>query len=307
MTWKEIKLHTLQKMFAAEGTTIPNDDATVDYIAGMPQAANEALQILSTAGKYIVKKIEIAHTPLPNLIPRNVASKIHQIIDSQKEFEADRARAYYIEFLGKGELDIYVGDSLVETVSLVSQTFFKPYSGLIENPERENVRLVIKTEYAVSVKNIALYNVLFDSAEEIQPYSEKIKYDLSQLADDFYLLNSDEIYYEGEDPRYISTNKFFQEGNRILVLDREMPGNYTVYYNAYPGRITQNTADDYELPLDPEVVVLLPLYMASELYKDDDIGLATTYRNEFEVARELLRNGVPSPSAEEFTSESGWC
>ena len=42
-TWKDIKVITLQKMFAAEGSVIPNDESVKDYIAGMPGAANEAL------------------------------------------------------------------------------------------------------------------------------------------------------------------------------------------------------------------------------------------------------------------------
>lgn len=306
MTWKDIKLATLQKMFAAEGKNIPTDDAAAEYIAGMPQVANEALQILSTAGKYIVKKIEIAHTPLPNLIAENIADKIHTVIDDEVEFEGDGARAYYFEFLGRGTLEVYVNGALIETKGLVSATHFAPYRGTIRNTDKEKVAIKIKTAYSASIKNIALYRVLFDADEEVQTYGEKIKYDLKELLDDFYCMNSNEIYYEGENPRYVRTNDYYQEANNVLVLDRNMPGNYTVYYNAYPAPITHETLDEYELPLDPEVAVLLPLYMASQLYKDDDAGIATTYRNEFEVARGLLIGTTPSPSAEQFISESGW-
>lgn len=306
MTWKDIKLATLQKMFAADGVNIPTDDAAEEYLAGMPQVANEALQILSTAGKYIVKKIEIAHTPLPNLIADTIATRIHSVIDGEVAFEGDGARAYYFEFLGKGTLEVYVGDALVEEVQLVSVTHFAPYRGLISNAGKEKVTVKVKTLYSASVKNIALYNVLFDEADEVQTFGEKIKYDLKKLVDDFYCMNSSEIYYEGENPRYVKTNDYYQEANNILVLDRNMPGNYTIYYNAYPAQITHETPDEYVLPLDPEVEVLLPLYMASQLYKDDDAGIATTYRNEFEVARGLLTGTTPSPSAETFVSESGW-
>lgn len=78
-----------------------------------------------------------------------------------------------------------------------------------------------------------------------------------------------------------------------------------VYYNTWPEKITQDTEDDYELPLTDDVVVLLPLYMASELYKDDDISVSTIYRNEFEVARQELYN-VPDNMDNVFTNESGW-
>ena len=79
-----------------------------------------------------------------------------------------------------------------------------------------------------------------------------------------------------------------------------------MYYKAYPAEITINTTDDYELPLDPEVAVILPLYMASQLYKDDDNAIATGYRNEFEVAADRLSQKTKVPIAEKFTSESGW-
>lgn len=41
-----------------------------------------------------------------------------------------------------------------------------------------------------------------------------------------------------------------------------------------------------ELPDD--ACVLIPLYIASQLYKDDDISQATAYRNEFEVGLQDL-------------------
>jgi hypothetical protein len=78
-----------------------------------------------------------------------------------------------------------------------------------------------------------------------------------------------------------------------------------VYYKAYPAPITDETADNYELPLQPEVVVLIPLYMASQLYKEDDNSIATSYRNEFEVGFERL-NKLIGDSTKEFVSESGW-
>ena len=53
MLWSEVKLATMQKMFAADGGNIPTDESTKDYLAGMPQAANEALLELSKAGKLL--------------------------------------------------------------------------------------------------------------------------------------------------------------------------------------------------------------------------------------------------------------
>ena len=56
-------------------------------------------------------------------------------------------------------------------------------------------------------------------------------------------------------------------------------------------RIDKDTKDDYKLTISEDACVLIPLYIASQLYKDDDISQATAYRNEFEVGlQDLYRN-----------------
>lgn len=56
-------------------------------------------------------------------------------------------------------------------------------------------------------------------------------------------------------------------------------------------KIEKNTKSNYELTLPEDACVLIPLYIASQLYKDDDISQATAYRNEFEVGlQDLYRN-----------------
>lgn len=193
MTWKEIKLASLQKMFASDGSSIPSDGSADDYLAAMPYAANEAINMLATAGKYIKKSIEIKHK------------------------------------------------------------------------------------------------------------TSEWKYDLLSLADDFYEI--DKILYEAE--RNFVDFKNYRIENKYLVMPTAPEGKYIVSYMAYPEQITDKTPDDFKIEMDPEVVVLIPLYIASELYKDDDNAIATTYRNEFEVAFERLQNTSDFGSIR-FTSESGW-
>ena len=133
----------------------------------------------------------------------------------------------------------------------------------------------------------------------------KIRFVLKELIDHGA---PEEIYYEGDSDtgRYIRTSNFFQEGDTVLVLDRNTPGNYTIYYKAYPEKITTATENSYELPIDDEVAVLLPLYMASQLYLDDDTTISQTYKAQFDLAFGMLANKPSTPSAETFTSESGW-
>lgn len=107
------------------------------------------------------------------------------------------------------------------------------------------------------------------------------RYDLRQLLPDFYSL--DKIYDEKG-----LTLHWRLEGGRTLALDEAKAGAWLIYYNAYPEQITDQTEEEAELPIDPEVAALIPLYIASQIYKHDDIALATMWRNEFEAGREIL-------------------
>ena len=306
ITWGDIKLTVIQKMFSANGTTIPADSSTQDYVAAMPGAANEGLNQLATAGKFIIKSINIAHNPIKNLIPNG------QKIVSQERgsipFTADGARSFYFEYFGQGTYSIYVGSYEYKTETLPLNTGYTSVKGLIPNTYDEKITLTFTSDYPLAVKNVALYSANFPTDEQVPTFAEKVRYSLKDLASDFYQLSTDDIYYEGDADisRYIRTSDYFQEGDSVLVLDRDTPGNFTIYYKAYPARITNETPDDEELAIDDEVYPLLCLYMASQLYKDDDIAIATTYRNEFEVGFERLKDSISTPSAERFTSESGW-
>ena len=313
-TWGDIKLKTLQKMFATNNgsTTIPTDNSTREYISSMPGAANEALQMLATAGKFIIKSVDIAHIPVKNLLSNG--ENIKSVERGTISYDSTGARALYYEVKGKGTRTITIGEGDAATTS--SEAFdseetsygFTPYKALISNPNDLKVTVTFTSDYPLSLKNVAMYSANFPTEEKIPPYSEYIRYNLPDYASDYYMVDLSHVIYEGDADisRYKATSDFFQEGFKVLVLHRDIPGNFKIYYKAYPPELTNDTSDDAELPLDPEVAALLPLYMASQLYKDDDSGIATLYRNEFEVAFERLTQSVSAPSSERFTSESGW-
>lgn len=304
-TWADIKLKTLQKMFAAKGNTIPTDSSTTDYLAAMPGVANEALQMLATAGKFIIKAKDIAHTPVDNLLSNGAT--IFAKSEGEFEFEADGVRSLTFAYCGEGEYTVEVGGIEVFREELPLVTGFETIKRLVPNDANERVVLKITTEYPMSVMNVGMYTAKFRSDEAIQPYSEKIRYDLKELIDDFYMLADEGIVFEGGlKNRYLTTDEYLVEGGSVLLLDRKIKGNFRVCYKAYPQQITDETDDDTVLSIDNEVAALLPLYMASQLYKDDDIGVATTYRNEFEVAFERLSDAPKGPSSEYFKAESGW-
>ena len=311
ITWGDIKLKTLQKLFATNNgsTTIPTDNSTREYISAMPGVANEGLQMLATAGKFITKCIDIAHIPVKNLLAN--VENIRSVENGTFYYEADGAESLYFEFKGKATMVVNVGPiERYNTVidSTADNYGYSVYKYLLDNANHEKVTLTITSDYPMSIKNLAMYSALYETVDQIQPWAEYTRYDLSKMVDDFYMVDNQFVIYEGDAnvSRYTATTEYFQEGFNIMLIHRDKPGNYKVYYKAYAPYIPLDTPDTAELSLDPEVAAVLPLYMASQLYKDDDIGIATIYRNEFEVAFERLTKQVSAPSSEKFQSVSGW-
>ena len=134
-----------------------------------------------------------------------------------------------------------------------------------------------------------------------------ITVDLGTEVNDFFQMRPDGIFFIGADGRMMRYLGHEYIGNDLLLLDGKKQGVYRIYYYAYPKKATANTAGTEDMQLDPDVAVLVPLYMASQLYKDDDIAIATQYRNEFEMGREDLTRERNGRMTGEFISLTGWC
>lgn len=98
---------------------------------------------------------------------------------------------------------------------------------------------------------------------------------------DRIMLESGGVYDEAEN--------WSLEGDDVLVLPGNLAGVYTIWYAAYPQKITKDTSDDETIDLPQEAAALIPLYIAGELYKEDEIAMATMFRNEFEDGMEKIR------------------
>ena len=298
-TWRDIKLATEQKMYAANGSEIVDDESTKDYLAGMPYAANEGLQRLLTAGKFLTKSISLNHMPAKNLVPEHTAIALND--GKSFTFSADGVKSFYFQYSGIGTVTIE-RENLTTSITLDSYGKFTEYKGNYDNDANETVTITFQSDYPATVKNIALYDTYFPEDSLVPEYGRYVKYDLKTLASDFYNLFDNSISYEDGNV-YLNTTDYYRESDHILILPSNKPGSYTIWYHAYPEQITEETEDDYVLPIDPDVAVLLPLYMASQLYMDDDLAIATTLRNQFEVGLESLVNTSHYSGKEKFTSE----
>jgi hypothetical protein len=318
ITWKDIKFTTLQKMFSISGasTAVPNDSASMEYINAMPQACNEALQLLSTAGKFIIKEYQYVNFPYDNLLGADTF-KTYQVVNDSISFAINGAKSYYFKIYGMPiSCKLFVGEHEVKDFypedNEIDPRVFTTFKGNIEYPELEEeedstVSIVISANSPVSITNMCFYGVEFLTDADVPQYEKYINIKMDDVVSDFYQLAPAELYdlgLSGND--YIVADKYFQEADKTLVIPRSEKGIFRIHYRAYPQQITLETPDDTELALDPEVAALVPTYMASVLYKDDDLSVSTIYRNEFEVGREALSQGALIPKREKFIPSSGW-
>lgn len=318
-TWGQIKYAALQKMFSITGsaTTIPTDSSTMEYVNAMPQAANEALQLLSTAGKFIIKEFQYLNYPVDNLLGKDTF-RSYRIVNDSLNFEAEGALSYYFKIKGRPtSCKLYVGSHEVKDFypleNEIDSRVFTTFKGNITYPtleegEDDTVKLVVEAWVPVDLVNVCFYDCPFETDEDVPQYEKYIRIKMDDVLTDFYQLAPAELYdlgVSGND--YIVANEYFQEADKTLVIPRDKAGIYVIHYRAYPQQITLATPDEEELALDPEVAVLIPLYICSQVYKDDDASIAVQARNEFEIAREALSQGALVPKKEKFVPSSGWC
>lgn len=98
---------------------------------------------------------------------------------------------------------------------------------------------------------------------------DKERIDLSTLINDFKCVQN-----------IITTRKWNMETNSVIKFD-EANGTAIIYYEANPKIIDSYTEASESIGINKDCVRYIPLYIAAELYKDDDLTLSTVYMNEF--------------------------
>lgn len=223
MTYLELKIAVLQKMFAITGSEVVSDDTTRPYLASLPQAANEGIDLIVQSGR-----------------PVRASCMIHQADTLPPEEELTE------------------GDGYGTTRS----------SGVN-------------------------------------------RYDMEALIGASYRrVDGQNVWYTDEQGNYAATTDYAVEAERWLLLPADKRGDWRVYAICIPEpvQLTATTEDDFTIPLPKECCDILPLYIASQLYKDDDISMSTIWRNEFNVALEAIaaQAAESGSGSGEFESVTGW-
>ena len=136
--------------------------------------------------------------------------------------------------------------------------------------------------------------------------NNSLSVDLKTIVDDLFMVQPGGVYFTDNSGRTYEYYDGTVIGDRDLILDGSETGTYRVYYYAYPVKATAETAGATDMQIDPDVASLVPLYMASQLWKEEEPGIATAYRNEFEIGRELLVRERNDGFSSEFRNTTGW-
>ena len=318
-TWCEIQVVSVKKMFL-NNTTITVDDLPFmkldrkyqTYLDAMPLTTNEALLRLMAVSRPLIKQYTLTYN-MPDDIYDALSFDTHAIVDEDYVVECEGAHSYYFELDNTATVTIESYDTstgLWTTISTITHSTttttvqkYEVKKGLIVNTTNKLIRMTfVHNHYLYNVRNIALYTSNFRTAAEVFNCTPKQKYNLKTLITDFYKVSSVE-YESTTNSKGTYNSDYVIQGDNTMEIDSKLKGNFIIRYEAYPDKIVDTTVDTYVFTLADEMVVLLPLYIASELYKDVDTSIATQYRNQFELGlQEVLTVDEP----QEFSSNSNW-
>ena len=128
---------------------------------------------------------------------------------------------------------------------------------------------------------------------------DTIYYDLSKKINDFRMVKG---IYAQVPVSWKIINK------NMILINNWQSGEILISYEVKPTIINSDTDTDFVVEIAPEYANLIPLYIAGELYKDDDLTLATMYMNEFMTLVDNYSNnkyGMPTPTIDRIYSVEG--
>ena len=135
-----------------------------------------------------------------------------------------------------------------------------------------------------------------------------------------YVFNINKYMEDNEIKNYLYTeviqhthikrdNLLFEEQDGKLYIDKRFIDRnsltLTIKYRIIPLRFTTTTPWNTLIDLPYNICSIVPLYLASELYKDDDISMSTAYRNQFETELDYISSQMVDSLGVEHSRDVG--
>ncbi len=104
------------------------------------------------------------------------------------------------------------------------------------------------------------------------------------------------------DPKEVHDEVTHVGNDKIIFLK---PGKYTITYDAFWKYFGDKMLDTEEIDIPADIIMCIPSYVASQLWKIDDERKAAIFRNEFEILFARINNSDHRGN-KTFTTEGGW-
>ena len=116
-----------------------------------------------------------------------------------------------------------------------------------------------------------------------------VRYDLSRLLPDFR--ETDSVVYSASDGTYRSDVPYRAEGGVLSLpaIDTSCEA-YTLIYRPQIARVTSFTDDGVEIDVPDNIAQLIPYFLKSELYREDEVSEAEKARVFYEQGMAAVRN-----------------
>jgi len=312
MTVKECKdavLKLINQYSIAGGTVALSYNNQADYIARMIPLINDAQMEIAKTVRRIPAQFEIVQNPVRNLY-RGEAITLHGNADVVCNATSEPARSYYFEVDGVSTVyveELVDGEWGVAAIHNITpdKIGFVPVKGLLKEGTGK-VRFRLSGKYPYTFWRGAFYAYDYPSVDAVPVFSEFLEY---SMPDDYYQLNGRGVPYYGDE--FVMSHDFRWRSDRVLMLRRNLVGQFLVDYFRYPIRLADNVADNVELDNEPDTHEAIPYFVAAMLCQQDNPSLSATLYNVFETRISRLNEATFTENLEVedvygFNAGMGW-
>ena len=180
--------------------------------------------------------------------------------------------------------------TVADLPDLVDDRNYSTYINMAPDVMNE-LMVILNNRVLINIDTLTINLEDTELADYIQDDHTAWVFDIAQYIEDNEIENY--LYTEVIQHTYIKRDNllFEEQDGKIYIDKRFMDRNsltLTIKYRIIPERFTTATPWNTLIDLPYNICSIVPLYLASELYKDDDISLSTAYRNQFETELDYI-------------------
>ena len=180
--------------------------------------------------------------------------------------------------------------TVADLPDLVDDRNYSTYINMAPDVMNE-LMVILNNRVLINIDTLTINLEDTELADYIQDDHTAWVFDIAQYMEDNDIENY--LYTEVIQHTYIKRDNllFEEQDGKIYIDKRFMDRNsltLTIKYRIIPERFTTATPWNTLIDLPYNICSIVPLYLASELYKDDDISLSTAYRNQFETELDYI-------------------